>query len=316
MASERWSPSTSERRWARLAAAATAALVAALTATACGGDPPAGLGAVDERNPLAVFLGESLGLIDYAQLKLRNECLAGAGYPQNLETMMDQPVPAFSMFVITPRTFGPTTEQEARRIGFGRDEQAEPSPVVSSDPNYDRAIDSCGGKAWDRLGDDVQDAYYAYFDLGNKISGTLMTTISERLDKSLPAKMLACVRAAGYDADDERQFLKTPRPALLGVPFGTVDPAPDTGWRPARKPGTIEVGPAIPARPYRPTAQESELAVAWLRCREQTTLADQQLTAAISVQKELVAKHETSFVELNPRIRRIAKQATELIGTS
>jgi hypothetical protein len=297
-------------------ASAVTALAVAASAAACGADdPPAGREMVDERNPLALFLGESLGLIDYAQLKLRNECLAEAGYPQNLSTMMDRPIPAFGMFVITPRTFGPTTEQEARRIGFGRDEPAEPPAVVSSDPNYDRASDTCTEKAWDRLGDDVQDAYYAYFDLGNKIGGRLMKAVTERLDQRLPAKMLACVRGRGYDADDEQQFLKTPRPQLLGVPLGAADPAPDTGWRPTKKPGAIEVGPAIPARPYRPTPEESELAVVWLRCRTETTLAEQQMAAAVAVQKELVAEHETSFTELNPRIRRIAKQAAALIGT-
>jgi hypothetical protein len=186
--------------------------------------------------------------------------------------------------------------------------------VISSDPNYDRAYDNCGKKAWERLGDDVQDAYFAYFDLGNKISGRLMKQIDERLDDGLAAKMLTCVRDAGYPVDDEQQFLKTPRPQLLGVTFGAPDTAPDNEWRPAKKTGTVEVGPAIPARPYRPTPEESDLAATWLSCRTSTTLAAQQMAAAIAVQKELVAEHETSFTELNPRIRRIAKQAATLIG--
>ncbi|GIE95611.1 hypothetical protein [Paractinoplanes rishiriensis] len=305
----------SERQARRLVVSALTALLATASISACSGGTPARPEVVDERNPLALFLGESLGLIDYAQLKLRNECLAEAGYRQNLETMMDRPIPAFATFAITARTFGPTTEQEARRVGFGRDQPAEPSPVVSFDPNYDRTMDECGEKAWDRLGDDVRDIYHSYFDLGNKIAGSLMKTVHDRLDKGIPAKMLACVRESGYRTTDEEEFLRTPRPQLLGVAFGAVDQTSATEWQPAKKPGTVEVGPAVPALRYHPTAEESELAVVWLRCRQRTTLAEQQLAVAVAVQKEMVTRYETSFTELNPRIRDIAKQATALIGT-
>ncbi len=37
--------------------------------------------------PYDLFLGEQLGIVDYAQRKVRNQCLAEAGYRQNLEVM-------------------------------------------------------------------------------------------------------------------------------------------------------------------------------------------------------------------------------------
>lgn len=48
--------------------------------------------------------------------------------------MLDRPRPAFTGLVIKARSFGPTTEQEARRIGFGRDTPADPPSVVNTDP--------------------------------------------------------------------------------------------------------------------------------------------------------------------------------------
>ena len=233
-------------------------------------------------HPLALFQGENLGLIDYAQLKLQNQCLAKAGYPQNLNTMLSGPRAAFPGLVITPRTFGPTTEQEARRIGFGWDQPSEPPAVVSYDPNYDRALDDCAKQAWKRLGQDGQRIYFAYYDLGNNLSKSLMKTITERLDPQLPTKMLTCIRGKGYQPTDEQVFLKTPRPQLLGVRFGQPDPGAGASWAPRKVPGTVQVGPAVAARQYHATPEEGALAVAWLQCRQETTMAAQEMTAAVA----------------------------------
>lgn len=268
----------------------------------------------DQDHPLALFRGQDLGLIDYAQLKVRNECLAKAGYPQNLDAMQGGPRVVFENLIVTPRTFGPTTEQEARRIGFGIDQPAEPASIVSYDPNYNSAMDDCTKNAWQQLGTGAQQTYNAYFDLGNKLAGALMPTITSRLDPQLPAKMLSCMQGKGYHPDDDQAFLKTPNPKLFGVHFGDPDPGPGATWQPNKGSLAVQVGPAAPARQYHASAEEGALAVAWLRCRQATGLADQQMSVAVAVQKELVAKYETTFDELNPKIQTVAKKAAALIG--
>lgn len=283
----------------------------------CGGGPreDARL-TVDPKNPLALFRGEDLGLIEYVQQKLRNRCLAEAGYPQNAETMLDRPRPAFTGLVITARSFGPTSEQEARRIGFGRDNPAEPPVVVSTDPNYNRQLDACTGRAWRRLDDEARRVIDAYNDLGNKLLAPLMRTIDARMDPGLPAKLLSCLREQGYRVPNDRAFLAHPDPRLTGVRLAPPPSAPELSWKPKRIPGTVEVGPAVPARQYRATTQEGALAVAWLRCKQRIGLAGQQLSIAVQVQNELVTKHETTFAELNPEIQRIAKRAAALLGST
>lgn len=309
---------TSKRYWL----AGLTALVAVALLTGCtlakpktaGAAAPAPAAAADPDHPLALFLGQDLGLIDYAQLRLRNQCLAKAGYPQNLDVMQGAPRVDFDNLIITPRTFGPTTEQEARRIGFGLDQPAEPPAVVAHDTNYDKAMDDCSKKAWQQLGVGAQQTYLAYFDLGNKLSGALIPTITSRLDPQLPAKMLSCMQGKGYHADDQQAFLRTPRPQLFGVRFGDPDPGPGATWEPDRTKGGVQVGPGALARQYHASPEEGALAVAWLQCRQQTGLAEQQMIVAVQVQEELVAKYETTFDELNPQIRMIAKQASALIG--
>jgi hypothetical protein len=269
---------------------------------------------IDKDHPLALFLDDDLSLIDYAQLKLQNQCLAKAGYTQNLNNMPSRPYAIFDGLIITPRTFGPTSEQEARRIGFGRDQPPEPPSIVSYDANYDQALDECARQAWQRLGNTAQKVHQAYFDLGNKLLEPLMKTIESRLSPQMPAKMLACIRGKGYRVDDEQAFLKTPDPRLLGVPFGDPDPGAGASWKPNKMPGTVQVGPGSPAREYHASPEEGALAVAWFQCRQETKLAEQQMAVAVEVQNELVTRYETSFDELNPQIKRIAKQAAALIG--
>lgn len=302
---------------AGLAAVMTVAALAGCTtdqAKASAGSVTTTPSAADQDSPLALFRGQDLGLIDYAQLKVRNQCLAKAGYPQNLNVMEGGPRIVFGDLIVTPRTFGPTTEQEARRIGFGIDQAAEPPSVVSYDANYNSAMDDCSKKAWQQLGTGAQQAYLAYFDLGNKLSGALMPTITARLDPQLPAKLLSCMQGKGYHADDDQAFLKTPRPSQFGVHFGDPDPGPGATWQPDKHSGGVQVGPAAPARQYHASPEEGALAVAWFQCRQQTGLAAQQMSVAAQVEKELAAKYETSFDELNPQIQKFAKQATALIG--
>ncbi|MGI5245268.1 hypothetical protein [Dactylosporangium sp. CA-139066] len=285
---------------------------------ACTGDAGGGKTAdtikVDAEHPFSIFLGEDISLVDYAQQKIRNQCLKQAGYPQDLQAMLPKPPNEFAHLVITPATFGPTTDEEARRIGFGTDQPPQPPAVVSNDPNYDKAMDTCSKEAWDKLGKASEKLYFAYFDLGNKLSEPLMTTIQARSDPQTGSKLLGCLEPKGYHPADEQAFRKHPDPRTFGIKFGAVVQGSEQQWQPQNRPGTVEVGPPVPERRYQASAEEGALAVAWRHCRQDTGLAAETLRVARDVQADLVQRNEDAFIELNPQVEAMAKRSAELVG--
>jgi hypothetical protein len=259
--------------------------------------------------------GAELGLVDFAQQKIRNRCLADAGYPQNLTLMPDHPANPFAGAVPTARTFGPTSEDEARRLGFGADAPAQPARIVSFDPRYDRNLQRCATAAWDRLGTGAAQVYDNYFDLANSLTGPFSREVGRRIPADLPEKSFDCLAGKGFQPPDRQAFLAEPNPRKqFTIAFGGLDGGPDT-WEPARTPGTVQVGPPVPAKRYVPTPAESALAVAWFQCGRETRRVELFLAAADQVQRELVDTHEAQLAELNPKVEALARRAARFIDT-
>ncbi|WP_433298169.1 hypothetical protein ACQP2F_42720 [Actinoplanes sp. CA-030573] len=299
----------------RVALAALAVLLlplAACSKTPAGATP----GAAGQKNaqPFSAFLGDALGVVDYAQLKALGQCMADAGYPQNLRVMGPAPRNPFPQLVLTDATFGPPTEQVAKEHGFGQDEAPVPPAIASFDPNYDHASDQCTSNAWKKLPPNAEKVYYSYFDLGNALSRPFLMTVYQRVGQPKWKTLLTCLAGKGYHTSQEDSFFRVPDPGLFGVPLGDSAPDPAETWKPKEVPGTVEVGPATPAKRYVPSGRESDFAVAWFTCERDTGIAKLQMDTAMQVQQELVAKNEAKLTELNPQIQAIAKQAAALIG--
>lgn len=267
----------------------------------------------DAKRSLDLYLGDKLGLIKFAMLKVRNRCLADAGYPQNLNGMADRPSNPFLSLVIRPGSFGPSTEEEARRRGFGSDRPSQPARIVSFDLNYDKSLERCETRAWEKVGEEAQATYHGYFQFGNDLLGPT-SDVHRKFDAELVPKLLDCMEAKGYRVADRQAYLKAPDLAHWGVKLGTLEGGQDD-WKPERTPGTVQVGPPIPAKRYVPTPEESEMAVAMFHCNRQVGRFDRQMAEAERVQAELVTKHESTFAELNPKIEALARTAATLAET-
>ncbi|HEV2784582.1 MAG TPA: hypothetical protein VGX25_34805 [Actinophytocola sp.] len=296
-------------------------LVSILTA-GCGGEPAVrdqGHSAPDEvaepKQPFDVILGQQVGLIGYAQLKIRDRCLADAGYRQNLDARVARPEDPYDFLTVSARDFGPTSEDEARRLGFGNHTGGEPARVVSTDANFDKAAERCAERAWTELGPEARRTLMSYTDLVNTLA-PYRHDVDAELPDDLPARMLECMAGRGYHVPDRAAFLKTPNHRLFGVTYGRADSGPEESWQPVRKPGTVEVGPAIPPRRYTPTPEESALAVAWFHCGRSTGKIEAQLAAVQRVQARYVEKYGTWIDELNPRIEELARRAAPIASGS
>ncbi|MFC7533986.1 hypothetical protein [Actinoplanes sp. GCM10030250] len=261
--------------------------------------------------PFDILQGEKVGLVEHAQAKIQFKCMADSGYPQNQEIGVPPPINPFEGLTIGAGSLGPMTEAEARRTGFGIDAVAERPALVSSDSNYDKAAERCDEKAWDTLGAGARETVWAYYELTNQL-GPYRKELDRKLPKDLPAKLLDCITGEGYRAKDRNEFLKTPNPDQLGVAFGELEPATARDWEPKRRSGTVDVGPAVPARRYLPTPEESELAVAWYRCRQKTDMLNAYLSAARPVQQAYVDRYESQITELNAKVEELSRKAAAL----
>jgi hypothetical protein len=293
-----------------------------LLAIGCGTNPahtqpsgPVGPEAPEPRQPFDIILSGQVGLIDHAHVRIRNNCLADAGYPQDRDYQQARPQDPFAFLTVSARDFGPTSEEEARRLGFGRDSEGEPARVVGTDANFETAAERCVQTAWDHLGPAARQIRTSYSDLVNVLAPYRMEVGAE-LPADLPVRTLDCMAKRGYTVPNREEFLKTPSHRLFGIRYGHLDSGPEETWEPVRKPGTVEVGPAIPPRKYTPTPEESALAVAWFHCGHQTGRVDAQLAAVQRVQARYVDKHRTWIDELNPKIEELARRAAPIASGS
>jgi hypothetical protein len=290
-----------------------------LVVVGCGADPvpsaPPGSEAPEAKQPFDIVRSEQVGLIGHAQQRIRNKCLADAGYPYDRDNLPVRPQHPFAFLTVSARDFGPTSEDEARRSGFGRDSVGEPARVVSTDPNYNAASERCAQLAWSRFGADALDVLTSYGDLVNALA-PYRRDVDAELPADLPARLTDCMTARGYTAPDRAAFLKTPSHRLFGIPYGHSETGPEEGWEPVRRPGTVEVGPAIPPRQYTPTPEESKLAVAWFHCGRDTGRVDAQLAAVQQVQARYVEKYRTWIDELNPKVEELAHRAAAIASGS
>jgi hypothetical protein len=260
--------------------------------------------------------GADLATIDLSVRLIRNRCMATAGYPQNLEHMSTRPQNPLSPILASARGFEPESEQAARQNGFGWDVAAQPARIVSFNPEYDSALERCTNTAWRFLGGEAAlRNYYDYGVLVNAIVMPFSEEVERRIPGDVPAKMYDCMSGRGYEAADRETFLTRPDPRTsFGVPLGTLNQPPDT-WRPARISGTVQVGPATPARHYLPTGAESELAVAWFRCSVETGRHQHYRVASEQAQHHLMTSHSAELAELGPMVDDLARRADRLLNT-
>lgn len=182
--------------------------------------------------------------------------------------MATSPKDDFDFLRVEQDLFGPSTPEQARRLGFGRDEPAQLARIVSFDAGYDTALSDCEAKPWAAAGKDARTMVAGYLDLANVIMDDFRTAYEKQATprfQPLRVKFADCLAAAGYRPVDREKFISAPDPRALGVTFGALEGVEDT-WEPNSRVGGVQVGPAIPPRRYVPTPAETDLAVAWQRC--------------------------------------------------
>lgn len=265
------------------------------------------------QQPFDILRGEELALIDATQFAARNQCMADSGYPQFVEQYSSwRPPDLFQTLKVSAATYGPTSEDEARRLGFGFDSPGEPARIDANDASFDSNLQRCTEEAWTSLGPDARQVYYDAYDLYNLLAPF---KAEYRAPDSLRSSMYDCMVAKGYNSDRDA-FLQLPSYRNFGVTFGGLEPAPELSWTAQHRPGTVEVGPAIPPRRYTPTPAEADLAVAWYQCDQQVGWVAALMAGDFASQQRYLDRYETRIAELNDRLAAIARNLATQSQTS
>lgn len=265
--------------------------------------------------PFDALRGKELGILRHSIRKLRNECLAEAGYPQNLTHMAQESGDDFAHVRFDLRTFGPVDEQEARRSGFGKDIPAKIARIVSFDANYDQELERCEQAASKKVGPEAQELSISYVELGNTLVGEFGKEYERLITPQLSelrTSLRDCLAEAGFQAEDPEDFVREPYPEKLGVRFGAHESTSEETWSPERKEGTIQIGPAVPAKKYVPTEDEIDLAVAWSQCIQRLQFKERLMPLVISAQQTVYEWHEDQLAEHADRTVELAKKAADL----
>jgi hypothetical protein len=274
---------------------------------------PTDLAAVPPDQISEVVLGaEEVNLIEFAANKLRAECMTERGYPQLEETGVRKTQPPFSDLDSSIPRFATVSEEEARVSGFGENQRAEYPHVVSYDRSFDEAFETCSTAASETIGRNAAETKSRVYQLYNDIVADRQAAQSsakeERRIGGIRERFLDCLDSAGFRGRGRRDL----DAYNIGRPVGTLEGAEPA--IPKRIPGTVIVIPAIPARRYVPTPEESRLAVAAVRCSRRTGLGDRLGEQRARLLRNALQKHETEIAELRPQIAQLGKAAAAVVA--
>ncbi|TDD18585.1 hypothetical protein E1218_25700 [Kribbella turkmenica] len=261
----------------------------------------------DARQPegggFELFLRHELTRVEQAGHALFHRCITQAGYSPGSST---PPRDLFGWLAEKP--VKPRTVDEARRNGFGTAIPAQPAQLRRTGQAYYAAVERCETAARAKLGDPAEVAQVRdrYTEIGNRLGHELGVRVKAVLQEESDG-LVSCLGAKGYPLPTGVRYDAGKNVTQFGIRLG-ANTAPVVS--PARTlTGGAEVLPAIPARPYRPSPQESAFAIAFAECGTSTGLFDRLDARLPSLQQQTITPYRAELTELNLRLKTMAAQA-------
>ncbi|WP_433158281.1 hypothetical protein [Kribbella sp. CA-247076] len=251
-----------------------------------------------------LFLRDKLTRVEQAGQTLFHRCITQAGYPPGAP-----PAPRDLFGWLADKPVKPRTVDEARTNGFGTAIPAQPAQIRRTGQEYYAAVERCDNAARAKLGDPAEVAQVRdrYAEIGNRLGHELGLRVKAVLQQESDG-LVACLGTKGYPLPKGVRYDAGKNVTQFGIRLG-ANTAPVT--KPVRAlTGGAQLRPAVPARPYRPTAQESAFAVAFAECGTSSGLFDRLDVRLASLQRETVAPYAAELAELNPRLEAMADRAT------
>lgn len=295
--------------------ALAAATAITITVTGCAEQPkqlpPMQPGSVQ---PFDLFLRDDFNSIDEALKALFHRCLSDAGFPQAKSLWSPGSHPSIGELgasVVQPRTV-----EQARKYGFGKPIPAQPAKLVWTDAAYLAAVDSCEVSSKSELGDPqrIQDLRQQYADLSNNLMNDYRARARSVLGDYGDA-LTRCLTGKGYSISKGARFDPNQAVKQFGIVVGRhADEQPATTPRPNGLPASAKFHPGTLQIEYVPTPQETDFAVVFVQCGEETRFFAELDRKALTDQQEIVEDHAAEFAELNPQIQELARAAAKVVS--
>lgn len=256
------------------------------------------------------------------------ECMHGKGFPQYLESMSeletDYAGPGDPLRR-NPLQISPYTDEQARTLGMIGKRDIWPivhkiGNVITSDPAYFAALDSCNEETRGAYDDSViarmKSVTASFWNLYNELGRIFSAAIAEPMLELLRDR-LACVKAEGYPQLDIDDALNQPswEPILkaAGVEIGgddrpaqAHDPEPLGDDQAANGAEILVVLPSDTApAPYEPSASEIEFALAFAGCSRDLNALERFDELQNEARTPILAEYETQILGLKEQVEEI-----------
>jgi hypothetical protein len=301
----------------KIIAIASLAVLVSVAATGCGAKsaPSDSLSIADPSDPYSAYLADELLTINSASRELDYRCYADNGYPEYLEVLPAQKANQFRSSASTPdfkttfRSFSESpwfsSEEDARSKGYGHTVPGLDAQVFSMDSALAKVAADCRESTLKKTSGN-EDVVSAYVQVGNSLAEAL-AVIPNQAKEPGTKKVFECMDKGQYPVDPNGPNKPVGWGVDFGVPLGTEPRMP--GAQDLTKGAVTKVIPAQPALRYEPTAKESESAAAMYRCSVETGARDDWVKIINAAKNAALAKHEATLIELNPKIKDLAKSA-------
>lgn len=261
------------------------------------------------------------------------ECMHDAGFPQYSELLADSAstdamgLAAPALLVVHPHELGPYTESQAREFGLAGSvyiagqARREPGNIMSNDPAYFHAHQICHEDLRPSYSPDTESEIDAIAHTLVQLRYTIQTDFHKRISPpiaDLLEERKACVEDLGYEtANPEVGRSWEEKLKGYGIRPGETQYVTQDDGSPAQpgidaplKPGETRLilSSAMPVPKYYPSAEEVDLALAFVECMEEIDFLQRLEELQIPIRAEVLADYETEILGLRERLDAILAQ--------
>jgi hypothetical protein len=274
-----------------------------------------------DQGSLKTYFSQEVLSINAAVMEATYQCYGRHGYPQFIEVLEAQKISQFttlpstsdftSVFAELKREPWFESEDDARTRGYGRSTPDVAASVYVRDASFRDVAGVCAS--------DVEEIYPGsaaalgdYVALGHRLAQFLQAVTDRNWDEETQ-KVLACMAGKNFPVIPDGLNRSPTWDMDFGVPLGSE---PELDFPKVQSDEPVQISPAIPGKPYKPTPQEAESAVTMYLCSIETGARMTWTKAMTEAEGSAVEANRTELEAWRPKILALAVSISEKTKTN